>query len=482
MTGNLVDLRGITKMYGDVVANRDVALKLRPGEVHALVGENGAGKSTLSKILYGLVHPDAGEIRVRDRRIPRMTAARAIELGIGMVHQHFMLVPALSVVENIVLGREPTQMGMLDLGRAAKELQDLGTKFGIDVDPWRRVEYLSVGEAQRVEILKVLWRGAEILILDEPTAVLTPPEARELYRIVRALVSDGKTCLLITHKLDEVMAAGDRVTVMRRGQVVLEADTKRASSDEIARAMVGRTVELPQRPPPEKPPTEVVLDVRELSAGRALRGVSLQVRAGEIVGIAGVEGNGQTELVLAIADLVHHDGGTIVGPPAAHIPEDRHGRGLVLEFTVAENSILGRQHEIWGWERVGKHAQDIVSKWDVRPADPEVLTRTLSGGNQQKLVVARELGRGAKLILAAQPTRGVDLGAIELIHRKLLEARAAGAAILLVSAEISELRALADRILVFYRGQIVASLDGATATEDEIGLAMTGARAKEAAS
>jgi simple sugar transport system ATP-binding protein len=480
MTGNLVELRNITKTYGDIVANRDVNLRLQPGEVHALVGENGAGKSTLSRILYGMVHPDGGEIRVRDRRIPRMTAARAIELGIGMVHQHFMLVPALTVVENIVLGREPTAAGMLDLGKAAKEIAEQAAKFGIDVDPWRTVEHLSVGEAQRVEILKILWRGAEILILDEPTAVLTPPEARELYKIVRALVGGGKTCLLITHKLDEVMAASDRVTVMRRGEVVMEADTKRASSDDIARAMVGRSVELPQRQPPERPPTEVVLDVRDLSCGRALRGVSLQVRAGEIVGIAGVEGNGQTELVLAIADLIQYDGGTVVGPEPAHIPEDRHGRGLILDFTVTENSILGRQNEIWGEYRVHLHAADIVQKWDVRPTDPEVPARTLSGGNQQKLVVARELSRRARLVLAAQPTRGVDLGAIELIHRRLLEARAKGAAILLVSAEISELRSLADRILVFYRGQIVASLDGTTATEEEIGLAMTGARAREA--
>jgi len=310
-----VELRGVSKAYGPIVANRDVSLRVRAGEVHALVGENGAGKSTLVRILYGLVPADAGEIWVRGARVAEPSPARAIALGIGMVHQHFMLVPALRVVENVVLGREPTRRGRLDLPRAATELSALSDRFGLRVDPWRRVEDLSVGEAQRVEILKVLWRGADILVLDEPTAVLTPPEVRDFFQIVRTLVGGGKTALIITHKLDEVMALAERVTVLRRGQTVAELETAKASAEEIARAMVGRDIAAPRRAGAAQL-GEVLLEVRDLSIGTALSGVSFAVRGGEIFGLAGVEGNGQSELALALAGLLEPEPGSVrTGPP-----------------------------------------------------------------------------------------------------------------------------------------------------------------------
>jgi simple sugar transport system ATP-binding protein len=469
------ELLDVHKRFGAIEACRGATVRVARGEIHALVGENGAGKSTLVRVLGGLVHPDRGEIRVRGAAVGPMTPARAIALGIGIVHQHFMLVPALSVVENVVLGREPVRKGRLDLSKAKAELAALAGRFGMQVDPDRRVEHLSVGEAQRVEILKVLWRGADILVLDEPTAVLSPPEARELYRVVRSLTDSGKTCLVITHKLDEVMAASRRLTVLRRGQTVAELETSAATPEAIARAMVGRDVVLPGRPARTQPAGEVLLEARDLQVGRALRGVSLSVRAGEILGVAGVEGNGQTELALALAGLLRPVGGQIHGGLAAgHIPEDRLARGLVLDFTLEENLILGRQRQLWG-TAAHAEARRALGEWDIRPADPGATARTLSGGNQQKLVVARELARGARVIIAAQPTRGVDIGAVAEIHRRLLEAREAGAAILLLSAELSELLALADRIIVLYKGRIVAEFDDHAASEEALGIAMTGA-------
>jgi simple sugar transport system ATP-binding protein len=474
VTTPAVELRGICKRYGEVVANQDVNLAVGVGEVHALVGENGAGKTTLMRILYGLVRADAGEIWVRGQRVVDPSPALAIALGIGMVHQHFLLVPTLSVVENVVLGREPTRGLRLDLARAAEELAALAREYRLEVDPHRLAGELSVGEAQRVEILKLLWRGADILVLDEPTGVLTPPEARELYRTVRALCAAGKTALVITHKLDEVMAASDRVTVLRRGRTVGSYATADTSAAELARAMVGRDVELPRRsgpPPPED--AEVLLSVRELEVGRKLRGVSLDVRAGEILGVAGVEGNGQTELVLAIAGLCPIAAGSVRVGACAHVPEDRHARALVLDFSLWENFLLGRHRTLWGHKDV---VAPVLAGYDIRPADPETWASALSGGNQQKLVVARELHKSARVVLAAQPTRGVDLGAIDLIRERLLAARAQGCAILLVSAELQELLALADRIVVMSRGHIVASGPADQFSEESLSLAMTSAR------
>jgi simple sugar transport system ATP-binding protein len=470
-----VEAIGITKRYGELVANDDVTLRLRPGEVHALCGENGAGKSTLVGILYGETPADRGEIRVREQLVEDPSPARAISLGLGMVHQHFMLVPSFTVVENVVLGREPLRRGLVDLAGAAVEISALCDRFGLGVDPLARAGELSVGEAQRLEILKVLWRGADILLLDEPTAVLVPAEVRELLRVVRSLADAGKTCLFISHKLDEVMALCDRVTVLARGRAVAEFSASETTAAEIARAMVGRDVALPRRQVGGAPPGEAVVTVRDLRCGRALRGVSFDVRRGEILGVAGVQGNGQHELVLALAGLLAADGGVVRSPPAAHIPEDRHARGLVLDFSLEDNLVLGRHREIWGARAVREGARRALAEYDIRPPRPFAPARSFSGGNQQKIVVARELGRGARVLLAAHPTRGVDLGAIELIHRRLLDARQGGCAVLLVSSELSELRALCDRIAVIHRGRLVKTFDGASATEEELGLAMTGA-------
>ncbi len=503
---NAIELRGICKRFGRVEANRDVDFRVPMGTVHALVGENGAGKSTLMKIAYGCLRADAGEIVLKGESIPRQrhAARKAIERGVGMVHQHFMLVGPLTVVENAVLGREPRRRGLLDLRRAAAELEEFSRRFGLDVDPWARIEELSVGQQQRVEILKVLWHGNDVLILDEPTAVLTPAEVRDLFDVLRGLVEGGMTCVLITHKLDEVLAIADRVTVMRRGAVVEELEGKGLSAEQIARAMVGRPVLLEVEKSPASP-GDSVLEVEELEvAGRAGRpavaGVSLSVRAGEILGIAGVEGNGQTELVEAIAGLRRSDRGQIriagkpLGPGAAryrgeegvaHVPEDRHTRGLVLEFSVADNLILGQQRDFssrFGLdrERIAGRARELVDDFDIYPPDPAAPARSLSGGNQQKVVVARELAQpNLRLLVCAQPTRGVDIGAIELIHRRIIAARDAGLAVLLVSAELSELRSLSDRVAVIYKGKI-ASILGADdlAREDaaeRMGQLMTGA-------
>jgi len=501
-----LELRGICKRFGRVVANQEVDFRARRGTVHALVGENGAGKSTLMKIAYGCLRADAGEIALKGERIARErhSAGQAIRRGVGMVHQHFMLVGPLTVVENAVLGREPKRRGLLDLERAAGELTELSRRFGLDVDPRSRIEDLSVGQQQRVEILKVLWQGSDVLILDEPTAVLTPAEVRDLFAVLRGLVADGMTCVLITHKLDEVLAIADRVTVMRRGAVVEELEGEGLSAEQIARAMVGRPVLLEvERAPAE--PGDTVLEVEALEvsgrAGRpAVAGVSFSVRAGEILGIAGVEGNGQTELVEAIAGLRRATGGRIriagrdlgarsvrarARAGVAHVPEDRHARGLVLELSVADNLILGQQRDFSGRfgldrDRIAARADALVDAFDIYPADPDAPARALSGGNQQKVVVARELALPElRLLLCSQPTRGVDIGAIELIHRRIIAARDAGLAVLLVSAELSELCSLADRVAVMYKGKLV-NVFGADelAREDateRLGQLMTGA-------
>jgi len=515
-----IRMNGIHKSFGPVRANRGAQLEVSAREIHALVGENGAGKSTLMRLLAGLYAPDAGTIEVASstgelRDITGWSTADAIRAGVGMVHQHFMLVRTLTVAENVVLGREPVRGGMLDVARAISDVKRIGEQYGLRVEPERLVGELSVGEAQRVEILKTLFRGARILILDEPTAVLSPLEVKELWGVLRRLRDDGATIVLITHKLDEVMDISDRITVMRQGETVARMETGEATPETIAKAMVGRDVALVtgrseeggvRKSSDEIPPSSIALSSLSISnlvvlnrGLRAVDSISLTVAPGEILGIAGVEGNGQTELIEAIAGLRAVAEGTItLGARAittasvrerteaglAHIPEDRHRRGLVLDYSVADNLILGDQHRYaagarraWALDdaRIAANAQDEIQRFDIRPPDSVLPARSLSGGNQQKIVIAREMGGAYEVLLASQPTRGVDVGAIEFIHGEIRAARQAGKAILLVSAELAEILALADRVAVMYGGRIVATLPRQEATEERLGPLMTGA-------
>jgi simple sugar transport system ATP-binding protein len=470
-----------------------------------VVGENGAGKSTLMKIAYGQVRADAGALRIKgkDVSLASHSPRGAIRRGVGMVHQHFMLVPPLSVVENVVLGQEPVRSGILDLKAARASLVELSERYGLAVDPDAIVEDLSVGQQQRVEILKVLWQGCDILILDEPTAVLTPGEVAQLFAALREWVARGMTIVIITHKLDEVVAIADQITVMRAGEVTQEMAGEGASVESIAHAMVGRSVLLEVERAPASP-GDVCLEVRDLCARHergheALVNVSLEVSSGEIVGIAGVEGNGQSELQECLMGLRAPRSGTIqlggqsidslsvaqrYAAGVAHVPEDRHARAVVLDFSLQENIALGRQRELsrrglLDLERCRRAAEAGIAAFDVRPADRDLPVSAFSGGNQQKIVLARELGRPAnRLLVCAQPTRGVDIGAIEIIHRHIIEARDAGLAVLLFSAELSELQSLSDRLLVMYGGEIVLRLDEEAlrreGARDRIGLAMTG--------
>ena len=503
-------MAGIDKSFGPVRANRGASLEVGAGEIHALVGENGAGKSTLMRILSGMFTPDAGTVEVFGRDVTGWTTAQAIAAGVGMVHQHFMLVPTLSVAENVVLGDEPRRRLVLDRDKARRDVEELSRRTGLMVDPRRRVSELSVGEAQRVEILKALLRGAKVLILDEPTAVLSPPEVQELWGVLRGLRNNGATVVLITHRLDEVMDISDQITVMRAGTTVDRIRTSATTPGDIARAMVGREVALAAeadvyRPGRAETGAAPALEVRDLVVSahgrpRAVDGVSFQVRPGEILGIAGVEGNGQTELIEAIAGLTPVSSGAILLDGAdvtalavrgrgdaglSHIPEDRHRRGLLLDYSIADNLVLGQQHRFQKGlaldrDRIDRNAGEQVRAYDVRPADPALPARALSGGNQQKVVVAREMGRDFRVLLAAQPTRGVDVGAVELIHDRLRQARDAGKAILLVSAELNEVLALADRVAVMYGGRFVAVMPRAEASEEVLGPYMTGAQ-REAA-
>jgi len=501
-----IRMDGIDKSFGPIRANRGASLEVFPGEIHALVGENGAGKSTLMRILGGLMKPDSGMVEVNGRDVTGWSTNDAIGAGIGIVHQHFMLVPTLTVAENLVLGCEPkTRFVALDYPRAEQDVRELSSATGLVIAPDRLVSDLSVGEAQRVEILKVLFRGAKILVLDEPTAVLSPPEVRELWTVLRRLRDNGDTIVLITHRLDEVVELSDTITVMRAGQTVARIKTAETSPAEIARLMVGREVSLSagKRVEPSRakePQPHQGLEVRNLSVGtaaiRPVDGVSFSVRPGEILGIAGVEGNGQTELIEAIAGLRRLLAGQILidgvdvtlrnvaGRHAAglsHIPEDRHRRGLILEYPVADNLILGLQKQfarngIIDRDRVLENANAEISSFDIRPPAPALAARALSGGNQQKVVVAREMGRSFSVLLASQPTRGVDVGAIEFIHSQLLEARAQGKAILLVSAELNEVLALSDRIAVMYRGKFAVVMPTAEASEETLGEYMIGTK------
>ena len=500
----MLQLRNITKRFGDVLANDAVNIVVKPGTIHAIVGENGAGKSTAMRIAYGFYTADSGEILVDGQVREIKSPHDAIALGIGMVHQHFMLVETMTVAENIVLGAEPGTNLALDLRSAASQIRQLSEEFKLAVNPNEPVEHLSVGQQQRVELLKALYRHAKLLILDEPTAVLTPLEVEEFFAILRRMREQGKTVIIITHKLSEVLAISDEVTVMRDGKVVGGLQTKDTNAAELARLMVGREVLLRV----EKSDAKVgrtQLEVRNLSvidAGGATRvnAMSFEVRSGEIVGIAGVEGNGQTELIEALAGLIDpsrltgeiiFDGKNLNALGArvrrelgiAHIPEDRHRRGLLLDFSLSENAILGVHYRppiasfaggiFLDDNAIQRRADEIIKGFDVRPPNAALPARALSGGNQQKLIIGREYRVDPKLLLVSQPTRGVDIGAIEFIHRQLVGLRDDGCAILLVSAELEEVTSLSDRLLIFHEGRIAGEVDPKKATLEEIGLLMT---------
>jgi simple sugar transport system ATP-binding protein len=495
----LLRMEGITKVYGGVTANAGVDFTLREGEVHALVGENGAGKTTLMRILYGEEQPTSGTIRIRGRGVSFRSPDDAIRAGIGMVHQHFMLFPSFTVAENIVIGREPVKGVLFDRRKAEEEVRRLSAEYGMPVDPRRRVADCPVGIQQRVEILKVLYRGADIIILDEPSAVLTPLEVRELLGVIRGLADRGKSVILITHKLHEVMDAADRITVLRDGKVTGTFAAADTNAEELSRLMVGRElVPLDKRP---ASPGEAVLEVRDLTIrggrGKArpvLDRVSFTVRAGEIVGVAGVSGNGQTELVQAIAGLRAVDGGAILlaghditGATArriretglAHIPEDRYAWGAAVGESVADNAAMGHTARFGRGGvllrgRIRRVVEGWVDGYGIRAGSLEAKACHLSGGNLQKLIVARELAHGTPLVIAAEPTRGVDVGAMETIHRELVRRRDEGGAVLLVSSELTEILKLSDRILVMYEGRIVGELRTEEATEESISLLMTG--------
>jgi len=496
----VLELRNVTKVFPGVVANDDVSMTLERGEIVALLGENGAGKSTLMNVVYGLLSAERGEILVDGERVKIRSPRQAIDHGIGMVHQHFMLVEPLTVTENIVLGREPGRFGIIDFATARARVTEISERYGLKIDPDVRIADLPVGLQQRVEILKALYQGAKVLILDEPTAVLTPQEVRELFAVVRSLVNEGLSVVFITHKLEEVMAVADRIIVMRDGAVV--GETRASQTDEIglARMMVGRDVVLRI----EKKPVACggpVLRVKDLSVRDergldVLSGVTFEVCAGEVVAIAGVSGNGQTELVDAIVGLRRPTSGTItlketdithasarssIEAGMSHIPEDRHRRGLVLQFDLAENLILG-DHRVPPYARRGimkprqivEAAKKRIADYDIRTPSEKVLASSLSGGNQQKVVVAREIGRNPELLIAAQPTRGLDVGAIEFVHQQILAERAAGKGVLLVSLELEEVLSLADRVLVIYEGRIVREFTADQADAETLGYYMTG--------
>ena len=498
-----VELRGITKTFPGVVANDHIDFSAEVSEIHGLLGENGAGKTVLMNILYGLYRPDEGKILVKGEEVAMDSPAKAMRLGIGMVHQHFMLVPSLTVAENIILGREPTKNGvLLDKEKMLKEVEECCQIYRIDVDLEAPVHSLSVGVQQRVEILKALYRGEDVLVLDEPTAVLTPQEVEELFRAVRALKEEGKTVIFISHKLKEVLAICDRITVLKRGRVAGTVETAKTNIDELAEMMVGRQVVSTFEKLAETRGT--VLTVESLRALddrglTALKGVGFDVHSAEILGIAGVEGNGQTELIEALMGLrrttdgkVFLDGVDItratpeerIRSGVSHVPEDRHKRGLIPDFSVLENLILGSHKEPkftkWGFsldfERASSFSRELVEDYSIQTPSVDAPARNLSGGTQQRVIVAREFSREPKFIIAAQPTRGLDVGATEYVRGKLVEIRDRGSAVLLVSADLDEIRALSDRIAVMYEGEIVAFRDPEATSEQELGLLMAGGR------
>ena len=502
-----VEMLHITKRFPGIVANDDITLQLRRGEIHALLGENGAGKSTLMSVLFGLYQPEEGIIKKDGKEVRIKDPNDANALGIGMVHQHFKLVEIFSVLENIILGVEPCKGGFLRREEARKKVVALSQRYGLQVDPDALVEDINVGMQQRTEILKMLYRDNEILIFDEPTAVLTPQEIDELMEIMRGLKAEGKSILFITHKLNEIMSVADRCTVLRKGKCIGTVETAATTKEELSRMMVGRDVEFAVEKQ-QAEPGDVVLDVKDMTvasklhANNAVRNVSFQVRAGEIVCIAGIDGNGQTELVYGLTGLeglksgsVTLKGRDITHAPIrsrseagmSHIPEDRHKHGLVLDYTLEDNLVLQRYYEPQFVSRAGflkrgairSYAQRLIDQYDVRSGQgPVTIARSMSGGNQQKAIIAREIDKDPELLVAVQPTRGLDVGAIEYIHRQIVAQRDAGKAVLLVSLELDEVMNLSDRILVLYEGEIVGELDPRTTTVEELGLYMAGAKRK----
>jgi simple sugar transport system ATP-binding protein len=497
-----VRLAGITKRFPGVVANDDVDMSVEAGTVHALLGENGAGKTTLMNVLYGLYEPTAGTVYIDGTPRSFDSPRDAIDAGVGMIHQHFMLVDPMTVTENITLGNEPRKWGGLavDRERARAEVVELSERYGFDVDPDARVEDVSVGAQQRVEILKAIYRGADVLILDEPTAVLTPQEVDELFAVLDELTSQGKTIIFISHKLGEVLEAADRVTVLRDGVNVGTVETDETTSERLAEMMVGREV-LMEVDKPDAEPGDPVLSVDGLSVEdergvEAVDDVSFEVRSGEVFGVAGVDGNGQAELVEAVTGLRSQERGTVsfegrridgwsrqrrIREGMAYIPEDRQERGLVMEFDLVENGILGSQHAApfaadgrIDWARSREHAESIIERYDVRPPNADADAVSLSGGNQQKFIVGREFERDPSLVVATHPTRGVDIGSTEFIHERLLDLRSDGKAVLLVSSKLEEVQGLSDRLAVMYEGRIMDVVDPETVTEEELGLLMAG--------
>ncbi|PXV69361.1 ABC transporter ATP-binding protein [Halanaerobium congolense] len=500
----ILDMQNITKIFPGVKANDNVNLSIKKGEIHALVGENGAGKTTLMNVLYGLYEADGGQIFYEGNKINLNGPQDAIKLGIGMVHQHFMLVDPLTVTENIVLGNEPRSGLMLDQKTAKKEVQDISNKYGLFVDADAKIQDISVGMQQRVEIIKTLYRGAELLIFDEPTAVLTPQEIDELFDIFRSLKDQGKTIIFITHKLKEVKTISDRITVLRNGKSIDTVNTADVTKEDVAELMVGRQVLLEVEKTEANPGDEIFsienLNVKDNRNIPAVKDISLSVRKGEILGIAGVEGNGQSELVEAITglrkiesgkvnlrgkDISKYNSREIKREKVAHIPEDRQKRGLIMDFNLKENIILGyhdlepfSKNGIMNYDNVAQYTQDLIEKYDIRGGGMESQAKNLSGGNQQKLIVAREFSHDPEFLIASQPTRGVDVGSIEFIHKQIIDRRDEGAGVLLVSAELSEVLSLSDRIAVIFEGEIVDVLKASETDERELGKLMTGSKAE----
>ncbi|GGA62565.1 ABC transporter ATP-binding protein [Ornithinibacillus halotolerans] len=503
----VIEMLNIRKEFPGIVANDNITIQLKKGEIHALLGENGAGKSTLMNVLFGLYQPEKGEIRVKGEPVKITNPNIANDLGIGMVHQHFMLVEPFTVTQNIILGKEPkTKIGSINLKKAEREIQELSDRYGLKVDPTAKIRDISVGMQQRVEILKTLYRGAEVLIFDEPTAVLTPQEITELLEIMRSLVREGKSIILITHKLKEIMEVSDRCTVIRKGKGIGTVNIADTNVDELASLMVGREVSFKTDKKPAEP-KEAVLKINDLYVKDArkvniVKGLDLEVRAGEIVGIAGIDGNGQSELIEAITGLAKANGGQILlnnkditnksprkvtESGVGHIPQDRHKYGLVLDYSIGENIVLQTYYQkpyskntILKPKEIFNKAEELIELYDVRTPSVYTLARALSGGNQQKAIIAREIDRSPDLLIAAQPTRGLDVGAIEFIHKKLIEERDKGKAVLLISFELDEILDVSDRIAVMFDGKIVANVKPEETDENELGLLMAGSTTTKA--
>ncbi|MGG4488992.1 ABC transporter ATP-binding protein [Metabacillus idriensis] len=502
----VIEMLGIRKEFPGIVANDNINLQVKKGEIHALLGENGAGKSTLMNVLFGLYQPEKGEIRVNGKKVNITNPNIANDLGIGMVHQHFMLVNNFSVTENIILGNEPVKTGKINLKDAEKQVKEISEKYGLAVNPSAKISDISVGMQQRVEILKTLYRGAEILIFDEPTAVLTPQEIKELIGIMKTLIKEGKSIILITHKLKEIMEVCDRVTVIRKGEGIGTVNVAETNPNELAALMVGREV-LFTTQKTEAVPAEEVLKIQDLTVKDSrnvtvIDSLNLSVKAGEIVGIAGVDGNGQSELIEAITGLMNSESGSILlngkdirnqrprqitEAGVGHIPQDRHKHGLVLDFPVGENMVLQTYYQkpyskkgVLNFKAIYDKAEKLIKEFDVRTPSSSTNARSLSGGNQQKAIIGREVDRDPDLLIAAQPTRGLDVGAIEFIHRRLIEQRDKGKAVLLISFELEEIMNVSDRIAVIYEGKIVAIVSPKETTEQELGLLMAGSSRREA--